>query len=75
MARPLTRILQEAVHLNIGLFLNLVWGWFVSVVVMHTDVQTASGMGDVLFVAKIRRMWYVGEIQMQNTVGNVFFSF
>jgi hypothetical protein len=43
---------------------------FASVVVMHIDVLSVSGLGGVLYAARPIRMWCAGRIQIQRFVGS-----
>jgi hypothetical protein len=52
------------------LFLSLAWDWCASIVVMHIDVLSVSGLGGVLYVARTIRMWCAGRIQIRRFVGS-----
>jgi hypothetical protein len=46
------------------------WDWCASVVVMHIDVLSVSGLGGVLYAVRTIRMWCAGRIQIRRFVGS-----
>jgi hypothetical protein len=56
-------VLQELLHSAV-LFLSLAWDRCASIVVMHIDVLSVSGLGGALYAARTIRMWCVGRIQI-----------
>jgi hypothetical protein len=60
----LSLVLQEKLLQSTMLFLSLTWDWCASIVVMHIDVLSVSGLGGVLYAAITTRMWCVGRIQI-----------
>jgi hypothetical protein len=56
----LSLVLQEELLHSTVLFLSLVWDWCASVVVMHIDVLSVSGLGGVLYAAGTIMMWCAG---------------
>ena len=62
-------VLQELLHSTV-LFLSPAWDWCASIVVMHIDVLSVSGLGGVLYAARTIRMWCVGRIQIRRFIGS-----
>jgi hypothetical protein len=60
----LSLVLQEKLLQSTMLFLSLTWDWCASIVVMHIDVLSVSGLGGVLYAAITTRMWCAGRIQI-----------
>jgi hypothetical protein len=62
-------VLQELLHSTV-LFLSSAWDWCASIVVMHIDVLSVSGLGGVLYAARTIRMWCAGRIQIRRFIGS-----
>jgi hypothetical protein len=66
---PHNLVLQELLHSTV-LFLSPAWDWCASIVVIHIDVLSVSGLGGVLYATRTIRMWCAGRIQIRRFVGS-----